>query len=204
MSDGKVYRFNFSYQDTIRTKDTLACDSLYFPKLLEKKSKVNMTISIVPMFDEYFKGEKVELTTYPAKKLFWTTGDTIARIKLVLNEDQTIEVIGWDSEECKDTASINLRVIEPGLLDIPKAFAPDGMIENRLFKPNFKGLVEINRFEIYNRWGEKIYSTNSKENIGWDGTYKGELVPSGVFTFLLEYKVNRSIFFKTGEVLLVR
>jgi gliding motility-associated-like protein len=204
MSDGKVYRFNFSYQDTIRTKDTLACDSLYFPKLLEKKSKVNMTISIVPMFDEYFKGEKVELTTYPAKKLFWTTGDTIARINLVLNEDQSIEVIGWDSEECKDTASINLRVIEPGLLDIPKAFAPYGMIENRLFKPNFKGMVEINRFEIYNRWGEKIYSTNTKENIGWDGTYKGEDVPSGLFTFLLEYKVNRSIFFKTGEVLLVR
>lgn len=204
MSDGKVYRFNFSYQDTIKTKDALACDSLYLPKQLEKKTRVNLTISVIPKFDEYFKGEKVELTTYPAKKLFWTTGDTIAKIKLVLNEDQMIEVIGWDSEECKDTAAISLRVIEPGLLDIPNAFAPSGMPENRIFKPNFKGMVEITRFEIYNRWGEKIYSTNTKDNIGWDGTYKGEDVPSGLFSYLLEYKVNRHTFFKSGEVLLVR
>lgn len=42
------------------------------------------------------------------------------------------------------------------------------------------------------------------EALGWDGTYKGEDFPSGVFSYLLEYKVNRHTYFKSGEVLLVR
>ena len=204
MSDGKVYKYNFMYTDTIRTQDILHCDSLFYPKELEKKTRVKLFITLAPSVNEFYRGEKIELSIYPARKLYWNTGDTVAKFNLIVNQDQTIEVIGWDSEECKDTATIDIKVLEPGILDIPKAFAPGGMIENRIFKPNFHGMVDIISFSVYNRWGEKIYQTNSKDNIGWDGTYKGEEVPSGVFSYILEYKVNRNNFFKSGEVLLVR
>lgn len=59
------------------------------------------------------------------------------------------------------------------------------------------------QFVIFNRWGEKIFSAKDI-NQGWDGTYKNESQPTGVYTYLLEYKMNRNVYFKSGEVLLVR
>lgn len=44
----------------------------------------------------------------------------------------------------------------------------------------------IARFEaaIYNRWGEMVYSWNENSGTnGWDGTYQGEPVPVGVYSY---------------------
>jgi gliding motility-associated-like protein len=38
------------------------------------------------------------------------------------------------------------------------------------------------KFEIYNRWGEQIFESNDL-NLGWDGTYKGELCQEGHYVY---------------------
>ncbi|HYG14792.1 MAG TPA: gliding motility-associated C-terminal domain-containing protein, partial [Bacteroidia bacterium] len=44
--------------------------------------------------------------------------------------------------------------------------------------------------KIYNRWGEKMYET---ENSGmWDGKFKNDDVPPGVYFVILRYKDCRS------------
>lgn len=201
---GILYSNNFYYKDTLRYSTGLKCDSMYRLFKYNHRKSSQLKLTIYPNTTTLYQGEKVKLSLTPANHYRWSNGDTLQQLEFNAQKDTSFSVVAWNTPLCKDTISLNLTVLEPGILDIPKAFAPGGMIENRLFKPNFHGMADINRFEIYNRWGEKIYSTNTKENIGWDGTYKGEDVPSGLFTFLLEYKVNRSIFFKTGEVLLVR
>jgi gliding motility-associated-like protein len=35
-------------------------------------------------------------------------------------------------------------------------------------------------FSIFNRWGEKIFESNGLSQ-GWDGKYKGEMQPPGVY-----------------------
>jgi gliding motility-associated-like protein len=35
--------------------------------------------------------------------------------------------------------------------------------------------------QVYNRWGEQVFSTRKSEE--WDGTYRGELVPQGVYHY---------------------
>ena len=40
---------------------------------------------------------------------------------------------------------------------------------------------------IFNRWGEMIFESN-KLGEAWDGTYKGKLVPNGVYTWKVDFK----------------
>lgn len=201
---GKMkYTFSFNYTDTIKTKDSLHCDSTYQRTAYILKKTAPMHIVAFPNLPEYIIGEPLVLETNYARNLFWSTGEQTQKINVVLYNDKSYQVIGWNDEECKDTAYIDLRAVPPAILDIPKAFAPFGINENRTFKPNYNGKVTLIQFVIFNRWGEKIFSAKDI-NLGWDGTYKNEFQPAGVYTYLLEYKMNRNVYFKSGEVLLVR
>lgn len=48
-------------------------------------------------------------------------------------------------------------------------------------RSNFIATMEL---VIYNRWGEKVFSTTD-QSIGWDGTYKGQLLSPDVFGYYL-------------------
>jgi gliding motility-associated-like protein len=57
---------------------------------------------------------------------------------------------------------------------------------------------------VFNRWGEKVFETNDK-NVGWDGTFKGELMNTAVFVFRLEGKTyDGKGYSMKGNVTLVR
>jgi gliding motility-associated-like protein len=40
---------------------------------------------------------------------------------------------------------------------------------------------------IFNRWGEVIFESNNSE-IGWDGTYGGDICQDGTYTWVIEFK----------------
>lgn len=89
---------------------------------------------------------------------------------------------------------------------VPNAFTPnDDGINDKL-----KGFINCPAAEyhlqIYNRWGQKIFETNSI-NKGWDGKQKGEPMPIGVYVYLVQYKnrVNETTFrSQRGTVVLIR
>jgi gliding motility-associated-like protein len=85
---------------------------------------------------------------------------------------------------------------------IPNAFAPEGV--NKEFKPVMAFVNNENYLmQIYNRFGQLIFDTNNPE-VGWDGKYKGDLVPSGVYIYLILYsKPNHDIIRKKGIVTIV-
>ena len=85
---------------------------------------------------------------------------------------------------------------------IPNAFVPSGL--NKEFKPV---MSFVNResylMQIYNRFGELVFDNNNPE-VGWDGRYKGEIVPTGIYIYLIQYsKPNHDIIQKKGIVTLV-
>ena len=63
------------------------------------------------------------------------------------------------------------------VLKMPNAFTPDGDGVNDFFDVLFtaegtdmvveRGQVEVTRFQIFNRWGNRVYS-NDTPNQGWD------------------------------------
>jgi len=85
---------------------------------------------------------------------------------------------------CADTMQKTITIHETEVFYIADAFTPDGNGLNELFLPVITAGIDpkFYGFDIYNRWGERIFTT---ENIyeGWDGTFKGKKVENGVYTW---------------------
>ncbi len=86
---------------------------------------------------------------------------------------------------------------------IPNAFFPSGQEEiNATFKPYTAKDVHILSIEIYDRWGEKVFS--GAEDEFWDGTYKGKMQFPGVYLYRIVIDSPCGEEVKTGQVVLLR
>jgi gliding motility-associated-like protein len=87
-------------------------------------------------------------------------------------------------------------------LYIPSAFTPNSDGLNDLFGAVGEG-VEDYHLTIYNRWGNKIFESTDMNN-KWDGTFKGERVELGVYTYSLSAKgIKKQQMYKSGSVTVV-
>ncbi len=91
---------------------------------------------------------------------------------------------------------------------VPDIFTPNGDTLNDIFTPVFSGIASWS-MEIYNRWGGKIYSFSSPSErpgeAGWDGTFKGQPAPYGVYAYYINAKdYNGNAIIKKGTVILER
>lgn len=70
-------------------------------------------------------------------------------------------------------------------LECPNAFSP-GASEgvNDEWKVSYKSIIDF-ECHIFNRWGVKLTSFNDPSQ-GWDGKYKGKIVPSGVYYYVIK------------------
>ncbi len=73
---------------------------------------------------------------------------------------------------------------------IPNAFTPDGNEFNNTWNIAGNCISEIS-CRILNRWGEEVALLSDLSQY-WDGTSKGEMVPDGVYTYVVEvtYRSN--------------
>ncbi len=74
----------------------------------------------------------------------------------------------------------------------PQAFTPDGDGLNDEFLV-YTTFIQQFRLTIYNRWGQLIFNSSDK-SVGWDGTYNGNLLPTGSYAYNIELTdlANRS------------
>jgi gliding motility-associated-like protein len=92
-------------------------------------------------------------------------------------------------EGCSATDSIHIgECVSP--LWFPNVFTPNGDGLNETFHPVGYGVVKFNIL-IYDRWGKKIFESNSVEP-GWDGRINGELCSDGVYMFIATYNLGES------------
>ncbi len=92
-----------------------------------------------------------------------------------------------DIHGCTSSASTQARMSNCSpLVFMPSAFSPNSDGINDFFGPSFR--PEIIRYEltIYNRWGERVYQSENPFP-GWDGTFKGQSCPEGVYVYTLSY-----------------
>jgi gliding motility-associated-like protein len=86
---------------------------------------------------------------------------------------------------------------------IPNAFTPNGDGSNDIFQVFGQAVKGID-LQIFNRWGEKVFQSFDQFQ-GWDGTYKGELVPPGVFTYQIKVTwLDDKTIFKKGTLTVLR
>jgi len=129
----------------------------------------------------------------------WNTGDSSRKI-LALNSGLYWYQISYAN--CLETDSIDVTITNSGLW-IPNAFTPNGDGRNDIFMPFGSDIQELS-LDIYNRWGEHLFSSNNLSK-GWDGTANGNLVQPGVYAFKISYLTgcSQEYFYKDGYVLVV-
>ena len=91
-------------------------------------------------------------------------------------------------------------LVKNTVIDMPNAFVPN----NTSFKASVRGIAKLQSFQIFNRWGEKVFET-SDINRGWDGYLNGKPQPMGTYVYIIEgVTTEGKPFKKTGNVTLVR
>ncbi|MBK8328529.1 MAG: gliding motility-associated C-terminal domain-containing protein [Bacteroidetes bacterium] len=116
-----------------------------------------------------------------------------------------IEVI--DANGCKISDTV---YIEPGPccdeVFIPNAFTPNGDGNNDVFRVTTATGVELLQFDVYDRWGVRVWGTTDFRT-GWDGTYTtGRDANVNTFYYIFRYRCMKDgqNYIKKGDINLIR
>jgi gliding motility-associated-like protein len=98
----------------------------------------------------------------------------------------TYTVLATDTNGCTAQDTVSAKVIDDYTVFTPNAFTPnaDGNNDYFRFYGNTAGLKYIN-IMIFDRWGEKVFEADDP-HFKWDGIYKGEPVPPGVYVYVMK------------------
>lgn len=151
-------------------------------------------------------GQEIELSpALPDMNILWSTGSTDASIKIRDTGLYWVSV----SNEC-DSKSDTIIATGEGCeckVFIPNVFTPNLDSINENFSPEISCAPEEYHLQIYNRWGELLFESHEYEN-KWDGTYRGRLVPEGVYFWIVfvksDKKLNRKGRQWSGTITLLR
>ena len=88
---------------------------------------------------------------------------------------------------------------------VPNAFSPNDDGRNDEFRLVNTKNIELITFNVYNRWGELIFTTPNPD-LGWDGRYKGQESDLGTYFYLVKFRCNYTAkeFTLQGDVTLLR
>ena len=103
---------------------------------------------------------------------------------------------------CDSTVTLDLLFLDCSMLTIfaPNSFTPDADGTNDLWYPILQN-VKSYTYAIYNRWGERIFTSTGDP---WDGTYNGNKCQMGVYTYIIDWIDNENIGHRvTGSITLI-
>ncbi len=154
-------------------------------------------------------GTPVELKAKGGLTYQWSPNYNISSLtgtSVVVKPYRTTQYIltGYNSKSCFSRDTIDVIVIEDcGEMFVPNAFSPNGDGHNDVLKVN--GIcLETMSFMIFNRWGQKVFETN-QQSVGWDGTFNGEPMNTGVFVYRLEGRTyDGKAYSSKGNITLIR
>jgi gliding motility-associated-like protein len=113
------------------------------------------------------------------------------------NTTYTLTVTSSDGCVAKD--EIFVKVLKK--LGVINTFTPNGDGFNDTWTIKYLESYTGNTVDIYNRYGEKVYSSVGY-GIPWDGTYKGANLPSGTYYYIINPKNGRKVV--SGSVTIIR
>lgn len=192
---------------TVTVTDTLGC-----PKPVQSSVMVNV-VPPVPAFagnDTIITlGQPFQLHASGGATYRWSPADGLNRTDIAdpvtgINRDFTYQVQVFTPEGCKGEDDIFVRFIAGPEIYVPNAFTPNGDGINDVFRPLPVGITRLDRFQVFNRWGEEIFIT-SKYLRGWDGNFGGRKAEAGTYVWVVQgLNTDGKLVEKRGTVTLIR
>lgn len=122
-----------------------------------------------------------------------SANDSVISVSPSETQEYIIQVISPVGCIASDTISVSVF----DRMYIPDAFSPNGDGINDSFIIQ-NGELQIESIQIFNRWGEVVYSETGYSN-PWDGRYLSEKLPTGTYV----YKIITSYHTYEGSVLIL-
>ena len=169
---------------------------------------------------EYLEGEQAQISANinysldNIESISWFPPQGLSCIDclnpIVSIQDPTIyELTVETTNGCIERTFVNVLVDKSADLFIPNIFSPNTDGENEIFMiyANSRNINEIQSFEVFDRWGEKVFEQfNFQPNDpvhGWDGTLRGEELDPAVFVYYARVEmIDGRIEFYEGDVFL--
>lgn len=148
-------------------------------------------------------------------RIVWTPADSLSCtdcLNPIANPSSTTTytVEAFDENGCSQTDEITIRVQVLRRVFVPNAFSPDGDGVNDSFTIfGANEIEEITSMKIFNRWGNLLFEGGpflpGDLSLGWDGTYRGQFVNSGVYLYFAEIRYKNGVTeVISGDVTVVR
>jgi gliding motility-associated-like protein len=117
----------------------------------------------------------------PADKL--NNPSLIQPSTLALTDNTVYTLIAESDKGCKSSTTATVNIFK--MASMPNAFTPNGDGINDLFKIPPGMVTSLEEFSVFNRFGEKVFSTQDPA-IGWNGFYKNKPAIAGVYVYILK------------------
>ena len=126
---------------------------------------------------------------------------TLAPVTVPLQSSTIFELSVIAGNGCTVTAKSNIKLFSKPLM--PGAFSPNGDGLNEVFRIPQGAQLKLERFSIYNRLGNMIFTTTDI-NKGWDGNINGIKKEPGVYVFVVSGTDDKGPVLLKGSFLLIR
>jgi gliding motility-associated-like protein len=158
-------------------------------------------------------GQSLQLNATGGATYLWSPGLSLSAADVadpvaIFNEASNslqYKVQAYNIAGCFDSAFINIKVYatRPTVF-IPTAFTPNNDGRNDILRPIAVGMKSIQYFQVYNRWGQLLFSTQSNGQ-GWDGRINGQLQSNNTYVWMVKaIDFSGAVYFKKGTVTLIR
>lgn len=145
-----------------------------------------------------FVGESVRLQATGALRYYWRPAedlddDSIANPTATPRFTTEFVVFGTDRNNCTNTDTVEVRVIDQPQLRGVDAITPNGDGLNEFFVLEGIGNYPNSTLIVFDRRGKEVYRREGYQN-DWDGTYNGNPLPAGVYYYLVKFAItNRTV-----------
>jgi len=187
----QVFYKDTSYIFRIPYRQIANCDS----QVITYQIKINETLSnqiIISSKPPYYIGDKITLSAaLSAKSYLWNyKNDTNKSIAIIAEIPMWYKLTTLNLDLCSfaDSIFINPQERDP-YFSLPTAFSPNGDFRNDVFRPQRQKDISWISMTIFNRLGEMVYK-HLGDYPSWDGNYKDEPQPEGVYLVIFEYFQN--------------
>jgi gliding motility-associated-like protein len=173
-------------QDTLR--DVCGYDSAivnYKPVL------INGPFNNIRKADSIFAGQSIVLHTNGNGTIAWSPHSSLSCTACdgptaTPATTTTYTATNFLANGCQVSDQFTVVVLNDAVVMMPNAFTPNSDGLNDYYGPIGK-VPEGYRLQLFNRNGEIVFKSSSIDQ-RWNGTYKGQLQPTSVFIYLIDYK----------------
>jgi len=170
------------------------------------KLKENESTEIIPIINN---GKGIPIFIWTGNDLADLSCVDCPNPTIIPTNSQLYNLLVIDEVGCEAAVSFSVLVEKNRTIYIPTIFSPNSDGLNDRLTVHGVDNTQILSFKIFDRWGELVFENQSfsanDESAGWDGFFRGEPMPSSVFTWVVEVRFfDDTIKLVTGNSTLIR